>query len=137
MKALSIILIILCSPLAFSADEDIFTTDINGNTYICMTPEKAMKLLEIYKDYPNIQLKLKATEDLLKNKEEQIVVLTDLNTNLTQQLTQTKNMNAALQEEINKANAWWKSPWLWSAVGIVIGTAATIGIVYAVKGGSL
>jgi len=53
---------------------------------------------------------------------------------LNSQVELLTDSNVTLQEQINDMDSWWRNPYLWLGVGIVLGTGATVGIVYAVKG---
>ena len=43
----------------------------------------------------------------------------------TQRLLETANQTTV--------DPWYKSPWLWASVGLVVGVSATIGVTYAVN----
>lgn len=105
-----------------------------GEEFVCFTTEAAQKLLQIKIDLPKLKLKIIRLNDLLEIQEQQIGSLQNMNGILDQKNVVLLDLNKDLQERIEDDTSFWKSPWLWTGVGIVLGTVGTIGIVYAVKG---
>ena len=114
--------------------EDIFKHEKDGKEFVCFSTEAAQELLQIKIDLPKLKLKIIRLGDLLDIQEQQIGSLQNMNGILDQKNVVLIDLNKDLQEKIENENAWWKSPYLWFGLGVLAGTAVTIGIVYAVRG---
>lgn len=106
---------------------------VDGKEYACFEPKDAQRLLQIYIDFPKLELKIKALEDLDLNLTSQTKKTDELQINLGKQVDILQKVNVELQEKITDMNSWWRSPWLWFAVGVVISTGTCLGIFWAVK----
>ena len=106
---------------------------VDGQDLVAFEPSDAQYLLQLRINFPTQQKKIKGLEDLVLNKTKQIFVMDEMLTNLNDQVTVLTDQNVYLQEELVKADAWYHNPWLWAAVGVVLGCSATIAIVEAVN----
>ena len=111
---------------------DIQKTIIDGKEYVAFTPDDAKYLLELRIKFPVQQEKIKGLEDLVLNKTKQIKIMDTMLENKNQQVTLLTDRAIYLEEELDSATAWYRSPYLWTAIGIVLGCVATISIVKAV-----
>ena len=133
-KAILVYLICFFSVFpVYANDIDVRKVEINNQEYIAFTPPDAQYLLQLRINFPVYKEKIKVLEELTLNQSSQIKVLSDMTVNLNTQLDIMKDQNAFLQEELDKTDVWYKSPWLWGAIGIVLGCLATIGIAEAVN----
>jgi len=100
---------------------------------LCCDQPTAQALVQRYVQYHKLELKLKLVEDA--NKELQLAI-TELDVVVDSLKSQLKTMNvqlSATRAELTKVTAWYRSPWLWAAVGLVAGSVATIGVAAALK----
>ena len=118
---------------AVAQEADVRAHNIDGKDYVCFTTQDAHALLQLRIDYPKLELKIKTLEELVNIKEEEKLALLRANTNLNEQIAFFTKENVRLQERLNSADAWYKSPYLWFCVGLVVGTGAAVATVYAVK----
>jgi hypothetical protein len=105
----------------------------DNNEYVCFTPNDAQTLLQYRMDIPDLKLDLKKHKDLLKVKELQVEKLTNANAILLDTKHFLITENVRLQRELDNRDAWYKSPYLWFGVGLLVGAAGTITIMYIVK----
>jgi hypothetical protein len=130
---LATIFLFLISSLALSAEPDIRTTVIDNKPFVCLDIPSSQTLLQMRMDYPKLQLEVDSLKKLSGIRLLEINKLTGINTNLNQQKEVLTIQSVALQKELSKANAWYKSPWLWSAIGVAIGVGLTVGVTYLVR----
>lgn len=132
--ATSILLVLLLIPARASAQE---TTPLehNGKPGIWFPSEKAKKLLEDVAQLPGIRLQLELLGKRLELEKSRSDLL-EANVKTSSQIAEAWKSTATEQAKVlaNK-DPWWKSPYLWLTVGVVAGSAATVGIAYAVKHG--
>jgi len=137
-KALIFILIFMfVVPVTTFADDppvlDIEKFTKDGKDYVGFLPADAQTLLQYRIDLPKLKLEITKFKDLVKIKDAEITTLTSANATLleTKQFLITENVR--LQKEFDNRDVWYKSPYLWFSVGLVLGTAATVTVVYLVK----
>jgi len=123
--------------LAFSqsavADADIRPIEIDGKPFVAFDRESAQKLLQMRIDFPLQELKLQKLAELVTNYSQELVLSDRALSIANEQNTTLLESNSNLQDRINSLDSWWRSPWLWVCVGIVVGTATTIAVTYAVN----
>jgi hypothetical protein len=103
------------------------------NNNLCCEQKLAQEMVNRYINYNKLQLKLQLVEDA--NKELQLAIV-DLDVVVDSLHSQLKTVNvqlSATRAELTKATAWYKSPYLWIAVGLVAGSVATIGVASALR----
>jgi hypothetical protein len=134
-KLFSIYLIsFLIFPTVVYANDWTFKLQKDGRNWVCFDEPSAQKLLQLRIDLPKLKLKITKLNDLMSIQGQQIEGLQNLNRISEEKNIVLLDLNKDLQERIEDGDAWWKSPWLWAGIGAVLGTCATIGIVWAVKG---
>ena len=131
MKKFLFIFLILLSTSAFA--EDIRDIKIDGQEFVAFDTQSAMKLLRMRMDYPKLELEIDRLKELVALKDQEISLLTDIQSNNKEQINLLIERNTDLQKQILHKDAWWKSPWLWAAVGVAAGSAICISVGYAVK----
>ncbi len=106
---------------------------IDGKPFVAFDRESAQKLLQMRIDFPKLELTIQKQNELLHTKSSEISVLESSLTNLYTQkeILLTESIN--LHKRLVAAYAWYKSPYLWVCVGLVVGTSATILVMYATK----
>jgi len=133
-KSLFLILVFIFPSTAFADDPPAMLKYVkDGKEYVCFLPVDAQTLLQYRMDIPELKLDLKKHKDLLKVKDLQIEKLTSANGTLLNTKHFLITENVRLQKEVDNRNAWYKSPYLWCCFGLVVGTAATVAVVYLVK----
>lgn len=132
MKSLySIIAVVfLCSSTYAS---DIMATKIEEKDFVCFDVDTSKILLQQSINYPKLNLELGLLEQQMETIREQLKVKDDLIVIKEKEFTVVSNLAADLQHRVDSANAWYKSPYLWTAVGFVVGVGVSIGIYYAVE----
>jgi len=124
-------------PFAALADDlpvlDIRKCIIEGKEYVGFLPADAQTLLQYRIDIPKLRLEITSFKDLVKIKDAEINTLASANSTLLETKSFLTTENVRMQKEIDNQNAWYKSPYLWFSVGLIIGTAATVTVVYLVK----
>jgi len=136
MRVLLLALYLALVPCVVSAQEpvpDVQAHVIDGKSYVCFVTADAQTLLQLRIDCPKLQLAIDQYRELVTLKNGQITTLTGLNLNLSQQADVYKSEMVRLNEALASANAWYRNPYLWFGVGVVVGTGASIAIFYAVK----
>jgi hypothetical protein len=93
----------------------------------------ARDLLEKRKLLPIKEKELEKTEGLLKLKEERIGIL-EANVKTSEEIADAWKGTAEQQAKaLAQDNPWWRSPYLWMAVGFAAGVATTVGVTVAIK----
>jgi len=116
---------------AYATDEQIMKYTYEGHEYVCLEPSTAQRLLQIYIDFPKLELKINLLEGLNSNLLIQMSKEDDLQKNLQEQIKIMQDLNVNLQKTIDNQSAWYKSPWLWFSVGVIVTAGLTIGILSA------
>ena len=136
MRAILLALgIILCATVATAQDTppDVRAYNIDGKSYVCFVPADAQTLLQLRIDCPKIQLELDKYKELVNVKDGEVLALTNMKDNLSQQVAVYSSEVTELSKELASANAWYKNPWLWFGVGAVVGTGASIAVLHATR----
>jgi hypothetical protein len=107
--------------------------DESDATHVAFGQKEALNLLQLRIDFPKLELKIDELEKLVFIKDKEVMKLEDMNGNLSQQMIVISGQNDYLKEEIEGAYKWYRSPYLWTSVGIVLGFLATWAITEAVK----
>lgn len=95
--------------------------------------DSARQLLKDVKLLKATQATLKKTEDRLGLEQERTKLL-DKNVKSSEQISELWKKTAEQQAKaLAQKDSWWKSPYLWTAVGFVVGAATTVGITFAVN----
>lgn len=105
---------------ALGTEKEIFPHSWNGREYVCFDPDSARELLDLTIKFPKMSLQLDKYKELSNVRALEINTLTAMHTNLTEQRILLIDENVALQKELDKTKKWYKSPWFWLGVGIVI-----------------
>lgn len=119
--------------LSINAEESVTIIKQNGMSYLCFDQDASQILLDMRLKYPLLEKENVLLKDQVKIKEEEIVKWQSGAENLTAQLAILAESNTDLQKKIESSNAWYRSNILWTAVGLVVGTGITIGVVKALN----
>lgn len=133
-----LILFILCLSSTVIAEEkcaDAIEAEIDSCEYLCLSPILAKDMYTAYMSYPDLQLRLGKSLELLEVRADTIQLMADIHINLGEQKIVLQEEVVGLRNQINTMDAWYKSPYLWTCIGIVLGIGTTVGITYAVNGG--
>jgi hypothetical protein len=118
-------------------DKDIREVKVDGEDWVAFAPKPAQMLLELNIKFPLLERQLANMTELKLNKDKEIRILTGMNDNLKQQKVSLIDENKGLRIQLDEKNEFWyklwRSPYLWFCVGLVVGGATTVVIVYAVK----
>jgi hypothetical protein len=126
--------VLLCVSVVYAEDKmDVRAQQIDGKSFVCFTEADSQKLLQLTLDYPKLQLQLKTQGELIDIKTKEISTLELANGNLREQNGVLVLQNTHLQQKIVDRDAWYKSPYLWFVVGLVVGTGVSITIFYLAK----
>ena len=109
--------------------------EISGCDYLCLKPVLAKEMFVLYETYPDLQLRLGKSLELLEVRADTIQLMANIHINLGDQKIVLQEEVIGLRNTINTMDAWYKSPYLWACVGIVLGVGLTVGVTYAVNGG--
>lgn len=105
----------------------------DGHKGMWFPMNKAKQLLKDVKLLKENQAILKKTEDRLELQKIRTDLL-DKNVKTTETISDLWKTTAEQQAKaLAQKDAWWKSPYLWTVVGFVVGTATTVGITFAVN----
>jgi len=126
------LIMLLAFPVGAS-EIDARPIEIDGLPFVAFDRASAQRLLEMRLNMPILQLKLDKLSELITGLNHENDLLSD---NLD--LANAKNAvmleeNVELKDVINSLDSWWRNPWLWFGVGLVVGTATTVIVVYLVK----
>lgn len=112
---------------------EVFEYIQNTNPYVCFDVDSARCLLQMRLNYPGLELKLKKSIYLNDLRFKQITTLEEMNTNRGVQVEELTKEVVSWQKKYNSMDSWWRSPYLWFGVGLVLGVGTTLGIMYLVK----
>lgn len=131
MKLILIFLFIpVLQPLAFAEEvDDIRAFTIEGKKFVCFDEPSALKVLRLRLEFPKLQSKLLLLQEKIDIKNAEVETLNRTGLILQSKLGIVVNENVSLYQKLEKANAWYKSPWLWFGVGILVGGAIAVGAV--------
>jgi len=115
------------------AELDIHKFQLGEITYVGFLEKDAQTLLQYRMDNPKLQLKIEQQDNKIKNNQLQIATLTSANTTLLDEKKFLVVENIRLQKELDNRNAWYRNPYFAFCVGLVLGTATVITVVYCVK----
>ncbi|MFA5132534.1 MAG: hypothetical protein WC444_04430 [Candidatus Paceibacterota bacterium] len=132
MKRTFFVLVLLVSAPSYAQD-DIRVQQIDGKSFVCFTEDDAKVLLQLRLDYPKMKEKILILDERIELKNKMVMSLEDANEYLNQQNGLLLKTNAGLEEKLDSMDSWYRSPILWSVVGVVIGVGITVGVMYAVK----
>jgi len=125
--------LLLASSLVRAADPSTQAYTLNGQAGVWFPAVKATQLLEDVAQLPAIKVQLEKLEQRLAMEKERATLL-ERNVQTTEKIAGSWKATAESQAALlTGKDPWWKSPYLWLTVGIVVGTATTIGIAHAVK----
>lgn len=113
--------------------EDIRAISINGKSFVAFDRSSALFLLSLRVKYPKLQLQLKNQNHLIRLKDTRIDLLEKNIVNLNEQKDCLFEEVKGLKDELDRKNAWYRSPYLWFSVGVVLGIGTTIAVVYGVS----
>lgn len=128
-----LIFVLLVSLFDTLSPPDVRKCTLDGKDFVCFTPEDTQVLLEQRLNYVTLELKVQKLEEKLGLKESEIIILNKATTNLTDQIAFFSTENTRLQVQVNNQTAWYKSPYLWTGVGLLLGAGTSILIFYSVK----
>ncbi len=106
---------------------------IDGKPFVAFDQESARKLLQMRLDFPKLEITVQKQKELLQVRSKELDVLHSVLANLTSQKSILLDETVNLHKQIALAYAWYKNPYLWACVGVVLGTGATILVMYATQ----
>lgn len=132
MKAfLALFLVLSPSQICYAADP--VKHVIDEKEFVCFEVPDAQRLLQIYINFPKLELKIGVLEKLDVNLTAQIQKTTELQDNMVKQAELFQGMTVELQKKLDSMDAWYRSPYLWFAVGVVVSSGVSLGVYYLVK----
>lgn len=99
-----------------------------GIKYILMDENTATIFFDRFDKYPKLELKINKLSELVTLYSKQLTLNTDININLQEQNNLVIKENVGLKKIISKGDPWWKSPILWTILGVLAGAGTTIAI---------
>lgn len=115
------------------AEMDVFEYIKNTNPYVCFDVDSARCLLKMRKNYPKLELRLNRSLKLNNLRLKQITTLEEMNINRGVQVDALTKEVVSWQKKYNSRDSFWRSPYLWFGIGLVLGIGSTVGIVYLVR----
>ena len=131
---ITVALIILVSLRAAHADEPTSRVlEVDGKPGMWFPMATAKKMLKDITVCRGQTAELDLTVKRLDLEKSRSDLLTK-NLKTTEDISNTwKTLAEDQAKRLTKANPWWKSPYLWSTVGFVLGTGVTVGVTAAVS----
>jgi len=120
-------------PIPPPADEDIRAITIDGKDFVAFDRLSALFILDLRIKYPKLLLQLKDQDTLIKLKDTRIILLEKNIVNMSDQKDVLFEQVKGLTQELDNRSAWYKSPYLWFSVGVVLGITTTVLVVYGVS----
>ena len=108
------------------SEPDIRAIQLDGKDFVAFDPEYASMLLQMRMDYPKLELRITKLVKLLDIRGLLVKKSLEMNANMEEQLGIKDTILVGLQAQINDAYSFWRSPYLWFAVGVVLATGTTI-----------
>jgi hypothetical protein len=132
------LILVLVFPLNAFADDpppppDMKKFELDGKIYVGFLEKDAQVLLQYRIDIPKLRKDIIKHKDLLQVKELQMDKLTSANLTLLDTKHFLITENVRLQQTLDSRDAWYRSPYFWFGVGLALGTAATVTVVYVIK----
>lgn len=130
------IILSLVFPIASLSEENLNNTTrvIKGTKYLLLDEPSAKEYLTFKLECPKLKLMLEKKDTLLVIKNKEIQTLEELNINDILQKEALEDEVITLHEQQMSANAWYRSPYLWTAIGLLCGIGLTLGVLYGVQG---
>jgi len=134
MRFLVIVFTLLCCCVVnTNAGEDIRSMSIDGVDFVAFDRESALFLLGLRVKYPKLELQLKNQDQLIKLRGVRISLLEKNLVNMNDQKVYLQDEINGLTAALDTQTAWYKSPYLWFSVGVVLGIGTTVLVVYGVS----
>lgn len=141
MRLVSVILIaLIASPAVYSQETgsdvplmDVRVVSIDDDKWLAFTMEDAKALLKMRLDYPKMELVLERFSDSLRIKEKIILNQEGIIANQGEQIFVLEGDNTKLRKELNSERKWYKDPWFWFAMGLVLGGGTVAAVTWSVK----
>jgi hypothetical protein len=137
VKYAALLLLLLAASVRAEPGAKTTPFELNGQPGIWFPKAKAVQLLNDVKKVPTLEALTKKLTQRVALELESRKLLEKSQANLVQQKELLVKTNAQLGRELTlerkRRTAWWRSPVLWLAVGVLSATAATVGVVAAVK----
>jgi hypothetical protein len=112
------------SPIAFK---------LNANPGIWFPERTALRLLEDVKLKLSYEKQIEVLDARLLVEKQRSELLRKDAEALEQIKAAFEQENTDLKTRLREVNIWWRSPYLWFTVGIIVGCGVTVGIVAAAK----
>lgn len=122
---------LLFSVPAFASD--IRAIKLEDKDAICFDVDTSKILLQQSINYIKLNTEIGLLDEQLTvlkaqiQKQDELLVIKD------KEFAVVSDIAANLQKRVDSATAWYKSPYLWTAIGFVVGVGVSIGIYYAVE----
>ena len=114
-------------------EPDIRKFQLEDITYVGFLEKDAATLLQYRIDIPKLKLQVTKLKAKIVNNVAQIDTLTSANHTCLEAKEFLTVENVRMQHDKDSRDAWYRSPYLWFSVGLLLGTAATVTVVYLVK----
>lgn len=130
------LVVVLVAMPARAQTPDTQLLEVQGQKGMWFPMAKAKQLLSDVSELPKIRDQLALIEKRLELEKTRTDLL-DRNVKTVEQIAVSWKTTAEAQAKLlaNK-DPWWRHPYLWTAVGLVVGIGTTVGITYAVKHGT-
>ena len=109
------------------AEDDIRAYTIDSKKFVCFDEPAALKVLQLRLDLPKLESKILILQDKLAINVQEIEILEKNSLILKEKLGIVTNENVGLYGKLEAANAWWRSPWMWFGVGVLVGGSIAVG----------
>jgi hypothetical protein len=106
---------------------------MDGSKKMCFPIRESFELLDLKMKFPDLQDEIKALKARIVVKEEINKNLENQNLLLQEQVVVLETDNKSLHEKMEDGDSFFKSPYFWTPVGVVLGIALTLGVMYAIK----
>jgi hypothetical protein len=123
------VLVVILSTGAHADDLSIRKHLINGQEYLCFDTDKSNSLNYSIEQKDKL---IKIQADRLVTKDAIITKMKEISLIQVQQLKIIQAENRDLTDKLKKSDAWYKSPYFWFPVGIVVGGGIAIGVAQGV-----
>ena len=114
-------------------DDEVTTSAISGDTYVCFVPDSAKCFLQMKINYPKLELNIDKLEELSSVYKKQIEKVVDINENMLAQNELFSKEIEGLKTKLDRRDSFWSSPQLWFWVGVVVGGGVVYGSVKLAK----
>jgi len=106
----------------------------DGITFVCFTENDSRNILLLRLQFTDIKNKLAKYEEWITVKTKQISKLEEANGYLGSTVDAYRSETILLKAALEASDAWYRNPYVWFSVGIIVGGGVGAAIFYAAKG---